>query len=134
MRERAMTPPDRQPPAPRRVRVTSPRMRAAASRPRRATDDIDEQTGIGEVYMRSLVGSQLRLALGVLGGFVVSLCGLPMLFALAPALRQVDVVGIPLPWLLLGVLAYPVFVVAAWAYVRAAERAERDFADLVERR
>jgi putative solute:sodium symporter small subunit len=109
-------------------------MRAATSRPRRATDDIDEQTGIGEVYMRSLVGSQLRLALGVLGGFVVSLCGLPLLFALAPALRQVDVVGIPLPWLLLGVLAYPVFVVAAWAYVRAAERAERDFADLVERR
>ncbi len=129
-----MTPPDRQSPGPQRVRVTSPRMRATASQPRRAVDDIDEQTGIGEVYMRALVGSQLRLALGVLGGFVVSLCALPVLFALAPALRRVEVLGVPLPWLLLGVLAYPMFVVAAWAYVHAAERAERDFADLVERR
>lgn len=123
------------PQPPKRVRVTSPRMRAAASPPRRAaTDDIDEQTGIGELYMRSLMRSQLRLGLGVLGAFVVSLCGLPLLFALAPAVRGVAVLGIPLPWLLLGFVAYPVIALTSWAYVRAAERAERDFVDLVGRR
>ncbi len=110
-------------------------MRAASSQPRRAaTDDIDEQTGIGELYMRSLVRSQLRLGLGVLAAFAVSVCGLPLLFAFAPALPGVDVLGVPLPWLLLGFAAYPVIAFVAWAYVRAAERAERDFADLVERR
>lgn len=110
-------------------------MRAVTSQPRRApTEDIDEQTGIGELYMRSLVRSQLRLGLGVLAAFAVSLCGLPLLFALAPAVRGVEVLGVPLPWLLLGFAAYPVIGVTAWAYVRAAERAERDFADLVERR
>jgi hypothetical protein len=120
---------------PRRVRVTSPRMRATRRPPSRSvTRDIDEQTVIGEVYMRSLVRAQLRLAVGVLVGFALALCGLPLLFALAPALRTEQVLGLPLPWLLLGVLAYPLIGLAAWTYVRAAERAERDFADLVGRR
>ena len=61
-----------------RVRVTSPRMgaaRRAASRP--AVDEIDAQTGLGEVYMRSLLRSQLRLALSVLAATAVLLGGLP---------------------------------------------------------
>jgi hypothetical protein len=110
-------------------------MRAVTPGPRRAaTEDIDEQTGIGELYMRTLIRSQLRLGLGVLAAFVVSLCGLPLLFALAPAVREVEVLGVPLPWVLLGAAAYPAIGVAAWAYVRSAERAEKDFADLVQGR
>jgi hypothetical protein len=110
-------------------------MRAATPVVRRtATDDIDQQTMIGELYMRSLVRTQLRLSIGVLSAFAISLCGLPLLFALAPSVRGFEVVGIPLPWLLLGVGAYPVLLIAAWAYVRAAERAEHDFSELVGRR
>jgi O-antigen/teichoic acid export membrane protein len=110
-------------------------MRAARRPPTRSVArDIDEQNPVGEVYMRSLVRTQLRLAVGVLGAFALSLCGLPLLFSLAPALRQHQLLGIPVPWLLLGVLVYPFLGAAAWTYVRAAERAERDFADLVRRR
>jgi hypothetical protein len=110
-------------------------MRATRQPPSRSvTRDIDEQTVVGEVYMRTLVRAQLRLAVGVLAGFALTLCGLPLLFAVAPALRSERIAGIPLPWLLLGVLAYPLVGLAAWTYVRAAERAERDFADLVRRR
>ena len=49
---------------PPRVRVRAP----AAGRPRRTTvsHEIDAQSALGEVYMRSLVRSQLRLALGLL--------------------------------------------------------------------
>ena len=43
--------------------------------------------------------------------------------AVAPQVREVDVLGMPLPWLFLGVLAYPAIALAAWGYVRAAERA-----------
>ena len=39
--------------------------------------------------------------------------------------------GIPLPWLLLGVGVYPVLVLLGWRYIRSAERNERDFADLL---
>jgi hypothetical protein len=35
---------------------------------------------------------------------------------------------------LVGVAVYPLLVAIAWWHVRASERAERDFATLVERR
>ena len=57
----------------------------------------------------------------------------PVLFALAPGLAHVSVGGLPLPWLLLGILAYPAVLVIAWVYVRAAQRNERHFAELVSR-
>ena len=41
--------------------------------------------------------------------------------------------GLQLPWLLLGVLAYPALLAGGALYVRLAERNERDFVELVER-
>jgi putative solute:sodium symporter small subunit len=112
--------------APRRVRVTGPR----AGRRRRASiaSEIDAQTELGEVYMRSLMRSQLRLALGVLAVLVLTL---PLLFARVPALQHARILGVPLGWLLLGVGAYPLLVALAAFYVRRAERNERAFHDLV---
>jgi hypothetical protein len=120
---------------PRRVRVTSPRT-SAARRPatHTGTREIDEQTRVGEVYMHSLIQSQLRLALAVIAGTVVVLGGLPLLFTFVPATRTVAVFGLPLPWLLLGVVVYPVVYVAARIYVRHAERIEAEFTEFVGRR
>lgn len=114
---------------PVRVRVTSPR----AGRPRRTSvaSEIDAQTAVGEIYMRSLVRTQLRLALGIVGVLAVTIGGLPLVFAIWPELGRVHVFGIPLPWLLLGGCAYPVLVTLAWVYARRAERNEADFRDLV---
>lgn len=120
-------------PPPRRVRVTSPRMGAARRPPARpAAREIDEETGVGEVYMRSLIRAQLRLGLTVLAAFVLPVAAVPMLFALVPSVATVQVLGLPLPWLLLGAGVYPVVLLGAWLYVRASERAERDFVDLVD--
>jgi hypothetical protein len=99
----------------------------------RARREIEEQSEVGEVLVRGLIRTQLGLALrlsllvGVLFGVQ------PLLYALAPGLAEVEVAGLRLPWLLLGVLAYPVVIGVAWTYVRAAERNEQDFADLVDR-
>jgi hypothetical protein len=126
----------RQEPAgrPRRVTVTSPRARARRPTPRgEAARDIDEQTQLGEVYVASLVRTQLRLALTVCTVFGCLLGGLPLLFALQPELREVRVLGVPLAWVLLGAVVYPVLIFSGWLYVRQAERNERDFAELVER-
>ncbi|WP_246178920.1 hypothetical protein [Actinomadura decatromicini] len=113
--------------------VTGPRTRAVR-RPRYpVTREIDEQTGLGEAYMRSLVRTQLRLAAGlclVLGAVAF---GLPLLFEVFPAVREQEVLGAPLPWVLLGGLIYPWFVGVGWWYVRQAERNEDDFAELVDR-
>lgn len=120
-------------PAPRRVRVTSPRSGAARRRQIAVTHEIDAQTGVGEVFVRSLIASQIRVGLLVLGVVAVLLGGLPALFWLLPGLREAQALGIPLPWLLLGGLVYPTLAALGWFYVRQAERVEREFSDLVER-
>jgi hypothetical protein len=106
---------------------------AAAPRPpaRPLTSDIDEQTVLGEVYMRSLLRTQIRLSLSLLGIVVLLLGAIPLVFALAPDLADVRLAGVPLPWLLLGVAVHPVLLAAAWWYIRLAERNEGDFTDLV---
>jgi hypothetical protein len=119
---------------PRRVRIEAPRRTAARAPAQRAVaSEIDEQTHVGEVYMLSLMRTQLRLAVGVCLIFAVLLGGLPLLFTVQPALADVQVFGLPLPWLLLGALVHPVLVIGAWVYVRAAERNEHDWVELVEK-
>jgi hypothetical protein len=114
---------------PQRVRVTGPR----TGRPRRTSvaSEIDAQTAVGEIYMRSLMRSQLRLALGVVAVLALTVGGLPVLFRVFPGMLTARFAGIPLPWLLLGVVVYPFLVLLAWVYVRRAERNERSFNDLV---
>ncbi|GHH63879.1 hypothetical protein GCM10017673_05440 [Streptosporangium violaceochromogenes] len=118
---------------PRREVVTSPRTTAARHPRYPVTREIDEQTRLGEVYMRSLVRTQLRLALFVCTVLGCVVGGLPLLFSLVPELREARLLGVPLPWAVLAGLVYPAFVAGAWLYVRQAERNERHFAELVDR-
>ncbi|WP_210439561.1 hypothetical protein [Nocardioides xinjiangensis] len=114
-----------------RVRVTGPpRRRAHVVRAAR-TREIDAETALGEVFMRSLLREQLVLALRVLAALALTVGLLPLLFHLFPGLGDVRVGPVPVAWLLLGVLTYPWLVVLGWAYIRRAEHNERDFADLV---
>jgi hypothetical protein len=122
-------------PAPqRRVRVTSPRTGATRTRRATGTSEIDAQTDVGEIYMSSLLRSQLRLAVLVLVALGILVAGLPLVFTMFPALLGIRVLGMPLPWVLLAFAVYPVLLTLGWLYVRAAERNERDFTDVVERR
>ena len=116
---------------PERVRVVLAGGRRA--RPDAAVREIEEQTLIGEVLVRGLIRTQLALALRLSILVGVLLGAQPLLFALAPGVARTEVAGLQLAWLLLGVLAYPLVFAVAWTYVRAAERNEQDFADLVNR-
>lgn len=119
---------------PRRVTVTRSDARAARLGPGAAgRRDLHEQTQIGDLFIRSLMRAQLHLALRLGGVFGVLLALLPLLFAYVPRVRHVHVLGLPLPWLVLGVLVYPGLVAVAVVYVRQAERNEQDFVDLVDR-
>ena len=120
---------------PRRVRITSPRREARPPGERRPpAQELEEQTGLGEVYLSALLKAQLRLSLAILLGIAVVVLGLPTLFVLAPATRDVLIGPIPLPWLAVGVLIYPVVFLAARIYVYQAERIEREFSDLMRQR
>jgi len=124
----------RQPRARQRVRVTSPRTSATRTRAVSIASEIDEQTRLGEVYITSLMRSQLRLAIGVLGVVAVTLGALPLLFWLVPGISRLDLLGIPLPWILLTVVAFAEVITLGWLYVRQAERNEHNFSDLLDDR
>lgn len=119
---------------PRRIAVQSPRTTAARRARPVVRDPGDDHVGdhVGELLVRSLIRAQLGLGLRLAAVFLSLLGGLPLLFAVLPATRAAEVFGLPLPWLLLGVLVYPVLALGGWLYVRLAERHERDFAELVE--
>ena len=115
---------------PTRVRVTGPPRRTHA--PRARTGDIDEQTALGGVYVTSLLREQLGLAVRILVALALTVGSLPLLFHLFPDLALVRLVGLPLAWLLLGLLVYPWLVLLGLRFVRRAERIEHDFALLLQ--
>ncbi|HZK35487.1 MAG TPA: hypothetical protein VFC57_00830 [Aeromicrobium sp.] len=116
-----------------RVRISNPLTTASTHRERSVQQEIDEATSVGEVYMRSLVRSQLRLALAVLMILMLTVGMLPIVFVVFDSISEFRLFGVPLPWLLLGVGVYPYLFGLGWLYVRQAERAEQTFTDLVER-
>jgi len=75
-------------------------------------------------YVRSLVRSQLRLALSVALGFLVALVGLALLLALWPDIYRLRLFTIPLPWIALGIGVYPLMLATAILFNRAAARNE----------
>jgi hypothetical protein len=116
-----------------RVRITHPRTDAARRVPARPViHEIDEQTQLGEVYLTSLVRSQRRLALLVCSLAAMVLGGIALLGALVPGFARLRLFGISVPWLVLGLLIYPLMIGLAAYAVRHAERNERDFTELVE--
>lgn len=119
---------------PERVRITSPRTSGRRQRPVSAADEINAQTAVGEIYMRSLIRSQLRVAIAVFVAVGLGVGGIPLLFWFAPQAADIGVLGIPLAWFILGVAVYPILVLVGWFYVRHAERNERHFTEFIERK
>jgi hypothetical protein len=114
-----------------RVRVVLSERKGVA-RAVRTIKEVQEGTAVGELLRRDLIRSQLLVTLRFTALTVLVLGALPAVFALLPAAGWIDVLGVRLPWLLLGVLAYPFLVGVAWRYTRVADRVEQNFADHVQ--
>ncbi|MBG6183716.1 hypothetical protein IWX65_001682 [Arthrobacter sp. CAN_A214] len=120
-------------PPPQRVRVTAPRTSArptSSSYP--VMREVAEESEVGQLFVTSLIRSQLRLALVVAGGFLIILIGIPVLLIIFPAISGVTVFTVPVPWLLLGFCIYPLVIGCAVLYVRSASRNEKRFQDLID--
>ena len=118
-----------EPPAPGRTRIVL----AEVARGRRASTELAEQSPVGDALLRGLVRTQLAHALRFAVVVLVGLGGLPLLLALAPSLAGARPLAVSLPWLLLGVAAFPFLYGVGALYVRIAERTEQEFTELVER-
>lgn len=118
-----MTGPQRPP----RERVVLAQRRGA--RQARTRTEVVEQTDLGAALIGGLIRAQLGLALR-LGLVVVAGFGaLPVLFGV-DAIAEAAVLGVRLPWLILGLAAFPVLYAVGWVYVRLAQRNEDDFLEL----
>jgi hypothetical protein len=116
---------------PRRQRVVlaDPRQSSTSLR---ARVELEEQTSWGELLIKDLVKAQFKTGVRLALLVVVVLGSLPLAFYFSPEFAEATVIGVPLPWLLLGILPFPLlFFVGLW-YNRLAERHERDFVDMIE--
>lgn len=106
--------------------------RKRARRVVRTLAEVEEQTGVGELLVRQLIRAQLSASLW-LALIVAALLGsLPAAFYYFDDLGEVSLVGVRLPWLVLGFGVYPFLLGVGAFYVRLAERNELNFIDAVE--
>ena len=109
---------------PRRVAVTSPQTRVAlggrrgppARTPRLTPAELSRAERVRALQLRRAVQALLAG-----GAFLV---GLPLLLYLAPVLDDVRLAGVPISWLAIAVLPWPVLAGLAWWQLRRAERVE----------
>lgn len=84
------------------------------------------------VFTRSLMRTQLRLALASVLSFIVVVVFFSFVITRVPALHDLSIAGVPLPWLMQAYGFYPIIIIFAVIYAIAAVRTERRFAALVE--
>lgn len=94
--------------------------------------EVQEHTEVGDAMVRALVRAQLLLSVRLAVLTLAVLFAIPLLGLLVPAFADTTVLGIRLPWIVLGVAVYPLLLGVGWIYVRGAERNEQEFVDLVD--
>lgn len=95
--------------------------------------EIAEQTSYGEILLDELIRRQLALSLRVASVFLAILFALPLLNRFAPQLMAVRVLGLPLHWLVLAVLLYPLLWALGAYFVVTARKHEDEFTELVRK-
>lgn len=109
----------------RRVTVMSPQTRHAHARRRlRGRWRVPNLEPPDAELAAGLYRAQRRRAVLPLVLLFVTMLGLPLVFAVFPALDQVRLAGVPLSWLVLAVVPYPALVLLARWHLRQAERIE----------
>jgi nucleoside permease NupC len=98
----------------------------------RTRAEVQEQTQVGDAFVRGLVRAQLGLALRLGAVVVAAVAAVPLLIGLFPSVAAVTVFGIRLNWVLLAAVVYPVMYGIGRLYVRLAEQSERDFVRVVD--
>jgi hypothetical protein len=114
-----------------RVRVVLSERKGGA-RPVRTIKEVQEGTAVGDLLRRNLIRSQLMVTLRFAALTVLVLGTLPAVLTLLPEVGRFHLLGVRVPWLLLGLLMYPFLVGVAWRYTRVADRVEQNFADHVQ--
>lgn len=95
-------------------------------------DELRDTTEHGSLYLRRLMRAQLGLSLLTVLAFGGLVGSLPLALYLLPGLRDIELLGVPLPLLIVVVPLFPVFIAFGMVYERRARALEAEFRDLVQ--
>jgi hypothetical protein len=98
----------------------------------RTLAEVEEQTGVGEMLVRDLIRAQFSAAVWLSIVLALTVGALPVLFYYVPELGDISLVGIRLPWLVLGAGVNLFLIGIGWIYVKLADRNEQTFMNIVE--
>ena len=115
---------------PRRERIVLSERRGA--RPVRTRVEVAEQSRVGEHLVRGLVRAQLGLALRIGLSVLLLFAAIPLIGHFVDGFADAQLLGIPVNWVVLALIPYPVLYLAGRLYIRLAEQAERDFLQVVD--
>ena len=128
-------PPDETPRPLPRVRVTRARRELPMAGDNEAAPQAAPEASVaagevGGIYLRALFRAQLRLAvtmavLGALG--VLTITGAAVVIAAVPVLNDITAFSVPVSWVVQAYGMYPMFILLAGIYVRAASRNEKRY-------
>jgi putative solute:sodium symporter small subunit len=99
---------------------------------RREIRELQEQTGLGDIYLSALMRRQLRLSVITVAIFVTALAVQPLVSWLWPGFADIRFLDIPLTWLLLGLGSYPLMILLALYYTRRAEDIDDEFTEILK--
>jgi len=106
--------------------------RRSSRRVVRTLAEVEELTGVGEVLLRQLMRTQLKIAIRLMVLTAVVLGSIPMVLLLVSSLGAAGIVVAGLAWLLSGLAVYPFLIAVAWTYNRRADHNEQEFTEMVE--
>ena len=95
-------------------------------------EELRETTEHGGLYLRRLMRAQLGLSVLTVIAFGGLMGSLPLALYLLPGLQDIELLGVPLPLVIVAVPLYPVFIAFGFVYERRAEALEDEFRDLVQ--
>ncbi|MCW3012472.1 MAG: hypothetical protein JWO90_2876 [Solirubrobacterales bacterium] len=94
-------------------------------------DELAEGSEVGKVYLRRLVRAQLLLSLTALLAFGGLVGSLPLALYVLPGLHRAEVLGVPLPLVLLGPPIFVLLITIGWVYQRRADALDASFRELL---
>jgi hypothetical protein len=110
---------------PTRVTVTHPRTVAPRlGSGERPLIDLDEESPVNDVALRSLMRAQLRLSLTHIAALAILLIAVPLVLANVDWFADHRISGVPLVWIVLGVGLFPALILIARSYVKRVEALE----------
>jgi hypothetical protein len=92
----------------------------------------DGDSGLGPLYLRSLLRVNLSISLTYFGLFSVMMLVPPVLFWFFPALADFRIGPVPLGWALPVFVLGPSLVLLGARYVKSVEAAEAEYTELID--